>query len=100
MLNGPEAFEEMLADEQLERIIQMVIPLDSGVDQLGTFCVTLGQDIKNVTNTQNLSIQMLEHKVNMIRRTLGAKPDHLASDIEAPTVWGAIAETLGKSKVG
>jgi hypothetical protein len=25
---------------------------------------------------------------------LGSKPEHLATDIEAPTVWGAIAETL------
>jgi hypothetical protein len=100
MLNGPEAFEEMSAEEQLERLIQMVIALDSGVDQLGTFCVTLGQDIENVTNTQNVSNQMLEHKVNMIKRTLGSKPDHLASDIEAPTVWGAIAETLEKCEAG
>jgi hypothetical protein len=98
MLNGSEVFEDMMTDEQLEKITQMVIALNSGVDQLGTFCVMLGQDIKNVTNTQNLSNQMLEHKVNMIQRTLGSKPDHLLSDIEAPTVWGAIAKALEKSE--
>jgi hypothetical protein len=37
---------------------------------------------------------MLEHKVNLIRRTLGSKPEHLKSEIEVPTVWGAMATIL------
>jgi hypothetical protein len=37
LLNGPEEFEDMSGKEQLEKFIQMVINLDVGVDQLGSF---------------------------------------------------------------
>jgi hypothetical protein len=36
--------------------------------------------------------------VNLLRRSLGSKPDHLKTDIESPTVWGAMAVLLEKSK--
>jgi hypothetical protein len=41
---------------------------------------------------------MAVHKVNLLRRTLGSKPDHLKTDIESPTVWGAMAVLLEKSE--
>ena len=94
LLNGHEAFEVMSQAEQIEKLINMVINLDSGVDQLGSFCVTLGQDGENSGNLQSLTNQMLEHQVNLIRRTLGTKPDHLRDEIEAPSVWGAMAALL------
>jgi hypothetical protein len=94
LLNGPEEFEVMTEREQMEKLIQMVISLDSGVDQIGSFYVSLSQDIDNSGNAQGLSNQTLEHKVNLIRRTLGSKPEHLKSGIEAPTVWGAMATIL------
>jgi hypothetical protein len=84
----------MTEREQMEKLIQMVISLDSGVDQLGSLYVSLSQDIDNSGNAQGLSNQMLEHKVNLIRRTLGSKPEYLKSKIEAPTVWGAMATIL------
>jgi hypothetical protein len=96
LLNGHEVFEEMTPEEQREKIINMVISLDSGVDQLGSFYVSLGQDIENSANVQSVSNQMLEHQVNLIRRSLGTKPDHLKSEIEAPSVWGAMAALLEK----
>jgi hypothetical protein len=37
LLNGPEEFDDMTGKEQLEKFIQMVINLYSGVDQLGSF---------------------------------------------------------------
>jgi hypothetical protein len=94
LLNGPKEFEVMTEREQIEKLMQMVISLDSGVDQLGSFYVFLSQDIDNSGNAQGLSNQMLEHKVNLIRRTLGSKPEHSKSKIEAPTVWGAMATIL------
>jgi hypothetical protein len=96
LLNGPKEFEEMNdREEQMEKLIQMVISLDSGVDQqLGSFYVLLSQEIDNAGNVQGLSNQMLEQKVNLIKRTLGSKPEHLKSKIEAPTVWGAMATIL------
>jgi hypothetical protein len=98
LLNGQETFEEMTPAEQLERLIQVVFNLDSGVDQLGSFYVSLSKDAEELTNSQSLSNQMLEHKVNLIRRTLGSKPEHLEAAIEAPTVWGAMAAVLEKSE--
>jgi hypothetical protein len=98
LLNGQEEFEVMSSDEQLEKLIQMVINLDSGVDQLGSFYVALGQDIENASNAQSVTNQMLEHQVNLIRRTLGSKPEHLKNEIEAPTIWGGMAELLGKTE--
>jgi hypothetical protein len=95
LLNGPEEFEEMSEKEQMEKLIQMVISLDLRVDQLGwSFYVLLSQDIENLGNAQGLSNQMLEHKVNLIKWTLGSKPEHLKSEIEAPMVWGAMATIL------
>jgi hypothetical protein len=88
----------MTPAEQLERLIQMVINLDSGVDQLGSFYVSLSKEAEDATNSQSLSNQMLEHKVNLIRRTLGSEPEHLKAEIEAPTVWGSIAAVLKKSE--
>jgi hypothetical protein len=96
LLNEQDTFEEMTPEEQLERVIQMVINLDSGVDQLGSFYVSLSKDDKNVTNSQSLSNQMLQHKVNLFWTTLGSKPEHLMAEIEAPTGWGAMAAVLEK----
>jgi hypothetical protein len=76
----------------------MVIGLDAGVDQLRTFYIFLGQDLEKSINAQGLLNQMAEHKVNLLRRTLGSKPDHLKTDIESPTVWGAMAVLLEKSE--
>jgi hypothetical protein len=67
----------MSAQEQIEKLVQMVIGLDAGVDQLGMFYVSLCQDLEKLINAQGLSNQMAEHKVNFLRRTLGSKPDHL-----------------------
>jgi hypothetical protein len=75
-----------------------VIGLDAGVDQLGTFYVSLGQDLEKSINAQGLSNQMAEHKVNLLRITLGSKPEHLKTDIESPTVWGAMAVLSEKSE--
>jgi hypothetical protein len=94
LLNGPEEFEDMSGKEQLTKLIQMVINLDAGVDQLGSFYVSMNQEVANSGNVQGLSNQMLEHKVNLIRRTLGTKPEHFKSEMEAPTVWGAMATIL------
>jgi hypothetical protein len=99
LLNGQEEFEVMSPEEKLEKLTQMVIDLDTGVDQLGSFYVTLGQDMENASNAQSLTNQMLEHKINLIRRTLGTKPDHLKDEIEAPTVWGGMSALLGKTEV-
>jgi hypothetical protein len=98
LLNGHEEFEVMTPDQKLEKLTQMVIDLDTGVDQLGAFYVTLGQDIENSSNAQSLTNQMLEHKINLIRRTLGTKPEHLKDEIEAPTVWGGMSALLGKTE--
>jgi hypothetical protein len=94
LVNGPEAFEDMSNEEQMEKLIQMAINLDAGVDQLGSFYVSLNQEIEKSGNLQGLSNQMMEHKVTLIRRILGSKPEHLKSEIEAPTVWGALAALL------
>jgi hypothetical protein len=94
LVNGPEAFEDMSNEEQMEKLIQMAINLDAGVDQLGSFYVSLNQEIEKSGNLQGLSNQMMEHKVTLIRRILGSKPEHLKSEIEAPTVWGAMAALL------
>jgi hypothetical protein len=56
----------------------------------------LSKDAEDATNSQSLSNQMLEHKVNLMRRTLGSKPKHLKAEIEAPTVWRAMATVLEK----
>jgi hypothetical protein len=95
-VNGPETFEVMSEEEQIEKLVQMVIGLDAGVDQLGAFYVALSQDLEKLTNAQGLSNQMSEHKVNFLRRMLCSKPDHLKTDIESPTVWGAFM-SLGYS---
>jgi hypothetical protein len=86
------------SQEEIEKLVQMVIGLDAGVDQSGTFYVSLGQDLEKSINAQGLSNQMAEHKVNLLRRTLGSKPEHLKTDIESPTVWGAMVVLLEKSK--
>ena len=80
----------------MEKLIQMAINLDAGVDQLGSFYVSLNQEIENLGNIQGLSNQMMEHKVTLIRRILGSKADHLKAEIEAPMVssWGAMAAVL------
>jgi hypothetical protein len=66
LLNGPEEFEEMNGKEQLEKLILMFISIDLGVDQLGSFYVSLSQEIENSRNVQGLSNQMLEHKLDLI----------------------------------
>jgi hypothetical protein len=65
---------------------------------VGSFYVTLGQDMEKASNAQSLTNQMLEHKINLIRRTLGTKPNHLKDEIEAPTIWGGISALLGKTE--
>jgi hypothetical protein len=94
LLNGPEVFESLDENQQREKLIQMVLSLDAGVDQLGSFYVSLNQELENASNVQGLSNQMLEHQVNLVRRTLGSKPDHLKAGIEAPTVWGTISAVI------
>jgi hypothetical protein len=97
-VNGHKSFEEMTPQEKLERLVQLVINLDAGVDKLGAFYVTMNKEVENTANVQRLSNQMLEHKVNLIRRTLGSKSEHLKSEIEAPTVWGAMAAVCKRTE--
>jgi hypothetical protein len=66
LLNGQDTFEEMTPAEQLKSLIQVVIILDSGVDQLGSLYVFLSKDAEDATNSQSLSNKMLENKVNLI----------------------------------
>jgi hypothetical protein len=54
----------------------------------------MNQEVEKSGNVQGLSNQMLEHKVDLILRTLGTKPEHFKSEMEAPTVWGAMATIL------
>jgi hypothetical protein len=86
----------MTREEKTKKLIQMVINLNAGgVDQLGSFYVSLNQEIENVGNIlQGLSNQMIEHKVNLLQRTLGTKPEHLKSKIKALTVWGVMTTIL------
>jgi hypothetical protein len=74
----------------------MVINLNSGVDHEWFFYVSLSKEAELVTNIQSLSNQMLEHKVNLIHRTLGSKPEHLKAEIKAHTAWGVMAAVLEK----
>jgi hypothetical protein len=85
LVNGQETFEVMSEQEHIEKLVQMVIGLDAGVDQLGAFYVALSQDLERLINAQGLSNQMSEDKVNLLRRTLGLKPDHLKTGIKSPT---------------
>jgi hypothetical protein len=94
LLNGPEEIEDMSGKEQLEKPIQMVINLDAGVDQLGSFYVSMNQEVENSGNVQGLFNQMLEHKVNLMHRTLRTKPEHFKPELEATMVWGAMATIL------
>jgi hypothetical protein len=65
-MNGPKAFADMTNEEQIEKLIQISINLDAGVDQLRSFYVSLNQEIENSGNVQGLSNQMMEHKVTLI----------------------------------
>jgi hypothetical protein len=56
------------------------------------------KDAEDATNSQSLTNQMLEHKVDLMQRTLGSKPEHLKAEIKAPIVWGAMAAVLEKSE--
>jgi hypothetical protein len=98
--SGPEFFADLDSEATTEKLVEMVSALDEGVDQLGAFAVTLGQDLENSVNVQGLTNKMAEHNVNVIRRTLGSKPEHLKIDIESPTIWGAVALLLDKSENG
>jgi hypothetical protein len=63
LMNCHETFEEMTPQEQPERLVQLVINLEAGVDQLGAFYVTMNKEVENTANAQWLSNQMLNRNI-------------------------------------
>jgi hypothetical protein len=53
--------------------------------------VLLGTDVERLSSSSAVSFRMLESKLLMASRLVGSRAEDLASDLDSPTVWGALS---------
>jgi hypothetical protein len=67
------------------------LSLDAGLEELSAYSVMLGQDVEKLVVTSATNFQMLENKLLVSAQSMGERSEELASDLDSPTVWGALA---------
>jgi hypothetical protein len=90
-LSGEESFANISDAISLDKMKDVILKLDSGLEELSAYSVMLGQDVEKLVSASATSFQMLERKLLLAARSIGDRAEDLASDLDSPTVWGALA---------
>jgi hypothetical protein len=87
---GEEDFVGLDQESTLNLVVELVLGLDSGLDQTCSALVQLLEDFDESTSGHNLTAKMLEHRAETNKRLLGAKPSGLSQELDAPSAWGSL----------
>jgi hypothetical protein len=91
ILSGEESFSDITAEERArEKMQDVILSLDAGLEEISAYSVMLGQDVEKLINASAANFQMLESKLMIASRLVGDRSESLASDLDSPTVWGAL----------
>jgi hypothetical protein len=91
MLSGDESFADISDLEAQEKIKDVILRLDSAREEISNYSVLLGTDLEQLSSSSAVSFRMLGSKLLMASRLVGARAEDLASDLDSPTVWGALS---------
>jgi hypothetical protein len=69
----------------------VILRLDAVLDAISADSVMLGQDIEKLRASSSVHFRMLENKLRVAARLVGKRSEDLASDLDSPTVWAALA---------
>jgi hypothetical protein len=61
------------------------------LEEISAYSVLLGQDIEKLGASSSVNFQMLENKLLVAARLVGKRSEDLASELNSPTVWAALA---------
>jgi hypothetical protein len=64
--------------------------MDEGLQKTSLQLLKMSEEQLKDATEQNIASRSMEHKLTKIEREVGNKPQALAADINAPTVWGSI----------
>jgi hypothetical protein len=96
ILSGEESFSDITEERAREKLQDVILSLDAGLEEISAYSVMLGQDVEKMINASATNFQMLESKLLIASRLVGDRSESLASDLDSPTVWGP--QTVGESK--
>jgi hypothetical protein len=91
MLSGDESFADISEGKAQEKIRDVILRLDSALEELSAYSVMLGQDVEKLGAASLVNFRMLENKLIVAARSIGTRAEDLASDLDSPTVWSALA---------
>jgi hypothetical protein len=83
-------------ESKLNLVVELVLGLDSGLDQTCSALVQLLEDFEESTSGHDLTSKMLEHRVETNKQLLGAKPGGLSQELDAPSAWGTLSAIASK----
>ena len=93
---GEEDFVGLDAESTISLVVELVLGLDSGLDQTCSALVKLLKDFDESISGHDLTAKILEHRVETNKRLLGAKPNGLSQELDAPSAWGTLSAIASK----
>jgi hypothetical protein len=64
--------------------------MDEGLEKTSLQMLKMSEGQIEAAKEQNIASRSMEHKLSKVEKEVGNKPQALAADINAPTVWGSI----------
>jgi hypothetical protein len=91
-LSGDESFADISDARVTEKMKDVILRLDSGLEEVSAYSVLLGKDVEKLLAASQNSFQMLESKLLIAARLVGSRSEDLASELDSPTpVWSALS---------
>lgn len=70
--------------------------LDARLEITSALMIQISVDHSEDAKEQNLASRSLEHKLDKLKSKVGSKPQALAINVNAPTLWGSIGDLGAK----
>jgi hypothetical protein len=90
ILSGEESFSDITKERAREKMQDVILSLDAGLEEISAYSVMFGQDVEKLINASATNFQMLESELMIASHLVGDWSEILASDLDSPTVWGAL----------
>jgi hypothetical protein len=93
---GEEDFDGLDQESTIQLVVEMVLGLDSGLDQTCSALVKLLDEFNDSTSMHDMRARILEHRVETNKRLIGSKPCGLSQELDAPFAWGTLSAIASK----
>jgi hypothetical protein len=93
---GEEDFVGLDQESTTQLIVEMVLGLDSGLDQTCSALIKLLEDFDDSSSMHDMTANILEHRVKTNKRLIGSKPSGLSQELDAPSALSTLSAIASK----